>query len=149
MDKVKFEYEMYVSAAQEKLWDALFDPKMTEKYWQHENISDWKPGSKWTHKGTDNEKSIDLVGTVVEYSKPSRLVITWADPQDENNKEKHSTVTITIQPYRGVSKIKVTHENLESGSEMLKGITDGWPIVVSSLKTLMETGNALPKLWGQ
>jgi hypothetical protein len=56
-------------------------------------------------------------------------------------------VTFDIEPYRGVVKLTITHDQLEAGSEMLEGITRGWPIVLSSLKSLLETGKALPKLW--
>ncbi len=46
MDKLQFVYVTYISTSPEKLWNALIDPKMTGKYWQHENVSDWNPGSK-------------------------------------------------------------------------------------------------------
>ena len=45
-------------------------------------------------------------------------------------------------------RLTVTHDQLEAGSDMLKGITQGWPKVLSSLKSLMESGTALPRLWG-
>lgn len=48
---------------------------------------------------------------------------------------------------RDVVRLTVTHDRLEPGSEMQKGITDGWPKVLSSLKSLLETGSPLPKLW--
>jgi hypothetical protein len=44
-------------------------------------------------------------------------------------------------------KLTVTHDRLESGSEMQRGITEGWPMVLSSLKSMLETGEPLPKLW--
>ena len=76
-----------------------------------------------------------------------RLVITWAFPSDEARPEKHSRVTFEIEAVAGTTRLTVTHEDLEPGSEMLEGITDGWPKVLSSLKSLLELGRPLPKLW--
>ena len=52
-----------------------------------------------------------------------------------------------VKPYRDVTCLTMTHDRLEPGSEMEKGITEGWPMVLSSLKSLLETGKALPVLW--
>ena len=147
MDKPRFVYVVYISTSPEKLWKAIIDPKITEKYWQHENISDWKPGSKWEHRDCDGKGTLRLVGKVVECSPPRRLVLTWAYPTDEGREEKHSRVTFEIEPVKDVVRLTVTHDRLEPGSEMLEGITKGWPKVLSSLKSLLEVGRPLPKLW--
>ena len=76
MDKVQFVYETYISTTPEELWNALIDPKITAKYWERENVSDWHPGSRWEHRSLDEEHRVDLVGKVVEFSPPSRLVLT-------------------------------------------------------------------------
>ncbi|MBZ5538646.1 MAG: SRPBCC family protein [Acidobacteriia bacterium] len=147
MDKADFVYVTYISTSPEKLWNALIDSKMTAKYWQHVNVSDWKPGSKWEHRRSNKEGSLDLVGKVVECSPPRRLVLTWAFPADEGREEKQSRVTFEIEPFRDVERLTVTHGRLEPGSEMLYGITEGWPKVISSLKSLLEVGEPLPQLW--
>jgi uncharacterized protein YndB with AHSA1/START domain len=146
MDKPQFMYVVYISTTPENLWNALIDSKMTRQYWQHDNVSDWKAGSKWEHRQNENEK-IDLVGKVVEVAPPRRLVITWSLPADENRPERHSRVTFEIEPYRSVTRLTVVHDQLEPGSDMEKGIVDGWPKVLSSLKSLLESGHALPRLW--
>ena len=147
MDKPQYVYVMYISTSPETLWNALLDPKMTAHYWQHKNVSDWKPGSKWEHRSSDKERTLKLVGKVVESSLPRRLVLTWASPADEAHEEKHSRVTFEIEPIGDVVCLTVTHDRLEPGSEMLRGITEGWPKVLSSLKSLMEVGRPLPELW--
>ena len=147
MDKPQFVYVTYISTSPEKLWNALIDAKMTGKYWQHENVSDWKPGSKWEHRSSDKERTLKLVGKVIESSPPRRLVLTWAFPADEAQEENHSRVTFEIEPIGDVVRLTVTHNRLEPGSEMLRGITEGWPKVLSSLESLMEVGRPLPKLW--
>jgi uncharacterized protein YndB with AHSA1/START domain len=147
MEKPEFVYVTYISTTPEKLWNALVDVEMTTKYWQQVNLSDWKPGSRWEHRGGDKERVLRLVGKVLESTPPRRLVLTWAFPADEANEEKHSRVTFEIEPFKGVVRLTVVHDRLETGSEMLKGITEGWPKVLSSLKSLLEVGQALPKLW--
>ena len=143
--KPKFVYVTYISTTPEKVWQALTDGEMTKQYWvRHKNASDWKVGSTWKHQDYDNPSLVDIVGTVVESAPPRRLVVTWAFPADAANREKQSRVTYEIEPYMDAVRLIVTHDELEPGSEMLKGITSGWPLVLSSLKTLLETGKPLP-----
>jgi uncharacterized protein YndB with AHSA1/START domain len=147
MDKPSYVYVIYISTTPEKVWSALIDSKMTSQYWQHENVSDWKPGSKWEHRRSDGSGNVDMVGKVIESEPPLRLVLSWADPHDAGRDEAYSRVTFRLEPYRNVTRLTVTHDRLEPDSEMLRGITDGWPKVLSSLKTILESGKPLPKLW--
>ena len=147
MKTARHEFVTFIASTPEKVWNALIDPAETRKYWQHENRSDWKPGSRWEHYDPYGEQSIDLVGKVAEFTPPSRMVLTWAFAEDEGREGAHSRVTFTVEPCRGVVRLAVAHEKLEPGSEMEEGIVDGWPKVLSSLKTLLETGAPLPKLW--
>ncbi|HEV8119236.1 MAG TPA: SRPBCC family protein [Thermoanaerobaculia bacterium] len=147
MEKPQFVYVTYISSSPEKVWNALLDGPMTAKYWQHENVSDWKPGSRWQHRAFDKDRTLRLVGKVVESSPPRRLVITWAEPADEADEKKHSRVTFEIEPVRDVVRLTVTHDHFEPGSKMFDSISQGWPKVLSSLKSLLETGDPLPRLW--
>jgi len=147
MDRPKHVYVVYVATTPETLWNALIDRRMTAQYWQHENVSDWKPGSRWEHRRTVEPRQLDLVGKVVESDPPRRLVVTWAFTTDEAHEERHSRVTFEIEPYKDVVRLTVTHDRLEPGSAMEEGIAQGWPKVLSSLKSLLETGKALPMLW--
>src|SRR5512143_219496 len=99
MDKSKFVYVTYISSSPAKVWSAITEPKITARYWQHENVSDWKPGSRWEHHPAGKAKAV-LVGKVIERKRPRRLVISWADPADEALAEKHSRVTFEIRPVR-------------------------------------------------
>jgi uncharacterized protein YndB with AHSA1/START domain len=144
MNKPKFVYVTYINTTPEKVWNALVDGEMTKQYWwRHRNASDWKPGSTWRHEDYDDPKTVDVVGKVVESNAPRRLVLTWASPADAENEAKHSRVTFEIEPYMETVRLTVTHDELEPDSAMLRGITEGWPKVLSSLKTLLETGTPM------
>jgi uncharacterized protein YndB with AHSA1/START domain len=145
MNKPSFVYVTYIATTPEKLWNALIDPEMTKQYWVGQrNVSDWKVGSPWRHEEYDNANVVDIAGTVLESAPPARLVLSWAYPADVGDPAKTSRVTFDIAPQRGMVKLIVTHEELDPDSRMLKGITSGWPVVLSGLKTLLETGKALP-----
>jgi uncharacterized protein YndB with AHSA1/START domain len=141
-DKNQFVYVTYIKAAPEKVFDALMDPEMTRKYWAHLNVSDWKVGSPWKHKDA-SDGAIRLAGKVLEIDRPRRLVISWAWPADKDNAAKQTKVTFQVEPGPAAVRLTVTHEDLEPGSDMDKGIRLGWPVVLSNLKTLLETGSAM------
>ncbi len=143
MNDAKFVYVIYIAATPDKVWQALLDGEMTRQYWQHDNVSDWKPGSKWQHRRLDGDKQPRIVGNVVESIPPKRLVLTWALPANEADQTKHSRVTLEVEPVADMVRLTVTHEELEAGSDMLRGISNGWPRVLSSLKSFLETGKPL------
>jgi len=142
---VKFQYETYILASPDIVWNALTDNEILKQYWfNHKNVSDWQIGSTWKHIDCDNENSVDMTGKVIEFTPPRRIVITWTLPKDLEDLEKASRVTLEVKPFYGITRLIVIHDKLEPGSEMLNGISHGWPIVFSSLKSLLETGHALP-----
>jgi uncharacterized protein YndB with AHSA1/START domain len=95
---------------------------------------------RWQHVRANETRSVELVGEVVESTPPSRLVITWAAASQADNPDAYSRVTFDIVPYQDMVRLTVTHDELEPGSGMDTGIRQGWPIVLSSLKSLLETG---------
>jgi len=136
-------YVMYIAATPKRIFDAIVKPEFARQYWAHENISDWKPGSPWEHRDPETGK-VRIIGKVVECDPPKRLVITWASPAEAADASAHSRVTFELDPIDEIVKLTVTHDQLLPGSNMEKGITQGWPRVLSSLKTLLETGKPLP-----
>lgn len=150
MTKPSFVYVTYIATTPEKVWHALVDTEITSQYWvdptskspAHVNVSDWKPGSQWEHQRLDEARTVDIIGKVVETSPPQRLVMTWGRPTEAGDPSKHSRVTFDIkQQGGGLVRLTVTHEDLDA--EMLAGISGGWPVVLSNLKTFLETGRAL------
>lgn len=150
--KPDFVYVTYIATTPEAVWQALVDPAVTQRYWggrkedgpPHVNVSDWKPGSRWEHRRADDTEQVDIVGTVVESAPPHRLVFTWARPAEVEDETKHSRVTFDIEPFSdGVVRLTVTHDDVEGDPKMFTGISNGWPMVLSNLKTLLETDAAL------
>ncbi|SHH48764.1 ArsR/SmtB family transcription factor [Streptomyces sp. 3214.6] len=143
-DKPTFVYVTYIASTPEKVWDALTDADLTAAYWGHSNVSDWRPGSRWEHRRTDGTGIADVVGTVVESERPTRLVTTWASPDEEGRADRHSRVTFDIRPHADIVRLTVTHEDLNDEGE-LAAVSGGWPAVLSNLKSLLETGRTLPQ----
>lgn len=148
--KPSYVYVTYIATTPEKAWRAVIDPDVTRQYWlggsgpAHVNVSDWKPGSRWEHQRADDTHAVDIVGKVVESTPPRRLVLSWARPKEAKDDSKHSRVTFDIEPQAdGVIRLTITHEELDA--QMLAGISGGWPIVLSNLKSFLETGRALPR----
>lgn len=140
-----FVYATYIRATMDKVWSALTERAFTQQYWAHWNVSDWTVGATWQHQRCDGSDTVDIVGTVVESVRPTRLVITWAFPREAADPAKVSRVVFDIAPYKDDAvRLTVTHDELESGSTMEQGITRGWPLVLSALKSLLETGKATP-----
>jgi uncharacterized protein YndB with AHSA1/START domain len=143
MSKPDYIYVVYIQAPCEKVWDALIDPEMNKEYWgRHCNVSDWKVGSRWQHTDYDDRSQVKVAGSVIESDRPHRLVLSWARPEQLGNPDKTSKVTFTIEEQFGSSKLTVIHSELDA--EMLNAISGGWPPILSSLKTLLETGESMP-----
>jgi uncharacterized protein YndB with AHSA1/START domain len=145
MSKSTFVYTIYIAATADKVWKALLDGEFTRQYWQADNVSDWQPGSQWEHRRAGGDRTVMILGQVVEAEAPRRLVLTWAEPKDKNNAARHSRVALEIESVADSNMVRltVTHDQLESVSDMFKAISTGWPRVLSSLKSLLETGRAL------
>jgi uncharacterized protein YndB with AHSA1/START domain len=142
-EMTSFVYVTYIRSTPEKVFEAITKPDIAKRYWGHENVSDWQPGSKWEHIRANDERTVELVGKVVEVSPPSRLVVTWANASQASDPDKHSRVTFDVEEYENMIKLTVTHDELEAGSGMDNGIRRGWPVVLSSMKSFLETGRGI------
>jgi uncharacterized protein YndB with AHSA1/START domain len=141
MPKPEFIYISYIETTPEKLWEALTSSEFSERYWWGTKvISDWKVGSpvalEWRGTVTDT-------GVIVEADPPRRLSYTWSNASEEFRHERPSRVTFAIEPYGKLVKLTLTHGDFEQGSRMLPNISKGWPAIMSSLKSLLESGQAL------
>ena len=141
MEKPKLVYATYIRTTPKKLWAAITKPEFTRQYWGGlANVSDWKKGSPWKHVTDDKEPETYVTGKVVESTPPTRLVLTWADPDDLADE---SRVTFEIEAIEDMTCLTVTHGSFKAGSTMVKKVSFGWPRVLSSLKSFLETGKGL------
>jgi uncharacterized protein YndB with AHSA1/START domain len=135
-------YVTYIRTTPEKLWDALLQPEFTKQYWfgmHHE--SDWSEGTPW--KLVTDDGRVANTGEVIEMDRPRRLVITWRfEMSPEVQAEGYSRVTLEIEPAGELTKLTVTQEIDRADSTLIALTAGGWPIVLSSLKSLLETGQS-------
>ena len=135
-----FVYVTYIASTPERVFEAITKPEIARKYWGHENVSAWTPGAAWQHVRDNEARAVEIVGEVVEVSAPHRLVITWAGASQADNPDSYSRVTFEIEPHSNGVRLMVSHDELEVGSGMASGVSKGWPLVLSSLKSYLETG---------
>ncbi|MBA3936090.1 MAG: SRPBCC family protein [Planctomycetes bacterium] len=147
MNTTEFHYTTYLKSTPEKVWAAITTPEFASKYWGNANFSDWQAGSRWEHR-TPTGTTV-CTGLVRESVPPKRLVLSWVTPADFADESKHSRVTFAIDDIQGMVRLSVTHDQLEAGSDMATSISGGWPRVLSSLKSYLETGVALDTWAGQ
>lgn len=141
MAKPKFIYTTYIKTTPKKLWAAITNPEFTRQYWGGlANVSDWKKGSPWQHVTKDEKPEIYVTGKVLECNPPKRLVLSWADPDDLADK---SRVTFEIETIKDMVCLTVTHGNFKASSTMAGKVSRGWPRVLSSMKSFLETGKGL------
>jgi uncharacterized protein YndB with AHSA1/START domain len=143
MSKPQFVYITYIETTPEKLWEALTSPEFTRQYWGGRRIqSDWKVGSPVQHLEADG--NLDWHGEVLQRDPPKLLSYTFdLTPPGQEGGEPTSRVTLQLEPYGAMVRLTVTHDNFEAESEVLKGISQDWPAILSSMKTLLETGRPL------
>ena len=141
MEKPKLVYSTFIRTTPKKLWAAITKPQFTCQYWGGaKNVSDWKKGSKWEDVFEKEADPVWLTGTVLESNPPKRLVLSWTDPDLPTDK---SRVTFEIEAAEDMACLTVTHGSFKDGSTMVKKVSGGWPKVLSSLKTFLETGKGL------
>ena len=144
MSKPEFVYTTYIETSAEKLWHALTAGDFTERYWfGHRVASAWEIGSPYKFSKQDQTT---IAGKVLAFEPPKRLSYTWDNQKPDLTHERSSRVTFDIEPRGKVVKLTVTHDNLDEGGKTFRDISGGWPMVLASLKSLLETGQPLPPM---
>lgn len=139
-------YVIYINTTPQKLWRALLDPGLIRQYWMgRTNTSTWKQGAPLESRSPEGE--LEWHGRVIENKPPHRLVYTF---QGVGRNQPETRVTFDVATlakdpvHRGQGlRLTVTHQGYAPGSRMYRGISGGWPAVLSGLKSLVETGRAL------
>jgi DNA-binding transcriptional ArsR family regulator/uncharacterized protein YndB with AHSA1/START domain len=139
-------FEIYIKTTPDRLWQAITSPDMREKYTFGVRVnSNWKPGS--TYKAEAGPATVGpgipiSEGENLEVDPPRRLVQSFrALWSDDVKQEGTSRVTWEIEPVGDSCRLTVTHDQLRDGAN--SELYGGWPMVLSGLKTLLETGQTL------
>ena len=140
----KFVYVTYIKTTPEKLWDALTKPEFTKQYWFGVTLEcDWKAGSPWKMMYDDGR--VTDSGEIIEAEKPKRIAIKWRNEfMPELKEEGWSRCVMELEPVNDTVKLTITHMIDKIGSKFIQAVSGGWPRILSSLKTMLETGHALP-----
>jgi uncharacterized protein YndB with AHSA1/START domain len=160
VSETRFHYVIFVRTTPEELWRALTDPAVLRRYFENTGPdSDWQVGSPVRWAMAPGAEFRDAGQVVLESEPGRRLAYTWHNYEPEIaemfgwspeklaelRREKISKVLFELEPTGDyVVALKLTHDDFAPGSEMLKGVRDGWPMILSNLKTLLETGETLP-----
>jgi uncharacterized protein YndB with AHSA1/START domain len=141
MSNPAFVYTTYIETTLEKLWQALTDGDFTERYWfGHRVSSDWTAGSPYQFA---KQGAPTIAGKVLEADPPRRLAYSWDSCSPAETHERTSRVTFALEPHGKIIKLTVTHDDLDEAGVTLRNISVGWPMVMASLKSLLETGRPI------
>jgi uncharacterized protein YndB with AHSA1/START domain len=135
-------YQVFIKAEPEQIWDAITTPEFTQKYFYGSRVT-VTPESYVGEDGSGNEL---VIGGVSEFDPPRRLVHEWRSLYDpEMALEQASRVTWEIEAQEsGYSLLTVVHDQLENSPKTAESVSGvGWMLVLSGLKTLLETGEPL------
>jgi uncharacterized protein YndB with AHSA1/START domain/DNA-binding transcriptional ArsR family regulator len=154
MTRPEFVYTTYINTTPERLWQALTEPAFTKRYWGVEFDTDWAKAARmaWTESG---QRITDPEQVVLESDPYTRLSYRWHTftpewaaavgvPEEDRAAlaaEPRSSVTFTLDQQGPVVKLTVVHEG---GERIVSMVRDGWPAILSGLKSLLETGDVLP-----
>jgi uncharacterized protein YndB with AHSA1/START domain len=144
MKPSQFRYVTYIRTTPEKVWEALTEPAFTRQFWfGAHNESEWKKGAPW--KLVFDDGRVADAGEILEVDPPRRLVIKWQNEMMADAKaDGYTRCTITIEPSGDTVKLTVVHE-ADHPHKHIENVSNGWPAVLSSLKSLLETGHALER----
>jgi uncharacterized protein YndB with AHSA1/START domain/biotin operon repressor len=139
-------FEIYIKTTPERLWEAITDPGLRAKYSFGVGVySEWTEGSPYEARTTETTRTPEMAiaeGENLEVDPPVRLVQTFrALWSEEVEAEGYSRVTWEIEPVGDSCRLRVTHAGLRDGANA--ELYGGWPMVLSGLKTLLETGETL------
>jgi uncharacterized protein YndB with AHSA1/START domain len=143
MAESRFVYVTYIRTTRQKLWQALFDPEFTRKYWcETWQDCEWKAGASWRLMIPDGR--IGDSGEIVEIEPERRLVLTWRNEfKPELRAEGYSRLTYELEEMGESVKLTLIHEIDKGDSKLIDAVSNGWPHILASLKSLVETGESL------
>ena len=151
MDKseLKQVYVVYINTTKEKLWEAITSPKFTEQYFFHTRVnSDFKKGSDLSYlmTGKDGNDAVPVKGKIIEADPPNKLVHSFQHTGNHTGSGDYSEpsrVVYEIEEMGELVKLTLTHNDFKGDKETYESVGGGWPMIINSLKSLLETGKPL------
>jgi uncharacterized protein YndB with AHSA1/START domain len=143
-NKLDYSYDIYIGAPIGKVWNGLVDGEMTRQYVYGTRLeSKLKKGAPYAYLGEGDFKVVE--GEILDIDPERRLVMSWRAHWDESvTKDRASRVTYTLTSAgQATTKLHVLHDEFEGPTATYTGSIEGWPLMMSSLKSLLETGKAL------
>lgn len=143
MSGTQFVYVTYIRTTPEKLWQALIEPEFTRRFWcETWQDCEWKPGASWRLMIPDGR--VGDSGEILEIEPGRRLVLSWRNEfKPELRAEGYSRLTYELERQGESVKLTVIHEIDKPGSKLIGATSTGWPVILASLKSLLETGEPL------
>jgi uncharacterized protein YndB with AHSA1/START domain len=143
MANSRFVYVTYIRTTPEKLWQALIEPEFTRQIWAGTwQESQWKPGASWRLMIPDGRVADS--GEILEIEPHKRLVLSWRNEfKPDLREEGYSRMTYELEQQGEAVKLTVIHEIDKPGSKFIEAVSNGWPHILASLKSLLETGESL------
>ena len=138
-----FVYVTYIRTTPEELWAALTTPEFMKKYWFGTNFeTDWKVGSPWKMIYSDGR--VTDAGEIVELDRPRRIVLKWKhERRPELAAEGYARCSMDLERQDGAVKLTISHTIELANSKLIEAVSGGWPLILSNLKSLLETGQVL------
>jgi uncharacterized protein YndB with AHSA1/START domain len=139
----RFVYVTYIRCTPEKVWAALTQPEFTRQYWgETYQESDWKAGSPWRLMIPDGRVGDE--GEIIESDPPRRLVVSWLNAfMPELRAEGATRVTYELEAMGASVKLTLIQESAVPDSKVIDAMSQGWPHLLASMKSLLETGEPL------
>jgi len=146
-DRPKFVYVIYIASTPEKVFCALTSTEMSKQYWSENYVeSDWQVGSPFALRLARHEKQ-DITSEILEFDPPRRLAYTFHPHHRGMEGEGASRVAFEIEAHQDQVKLTVIHDGFSMGSKVFESISRGWPHVLSSLKSYLESGKGIVAPW--
>jgi uncharacterized protein YndB with AHSA1/START domain len=141
--KSSFVYVTYIRATPEKVWQALTEPEFTRQFWAGTSQEcEWKVGAPWRIMIPDGR--VGDHGEVLEIEPHRRLVLSWRNEfKPELRAEGYSRLTYLLEPEGDMVRLTVRHEMDRPQSKLIEAVSGGWPLILASMKSLLETGQSL------
>jgi uncharacterized protein YndB with AHSA1/START domain len=131
-----YSYVTYIRSTPARIWSAITTPEFMRQYWFGQQFeTDWKQGSPIKLMNKDGSAAVS--GKIMECAPQKRLVMTWHDTRKD---EPPTRCVIDLEETKGAVKVSIHHSSEADNSQVIVSVSGGWPLVLSNLKSLLETG---------